>query len=72
MGLVKTKEDGVLGWIQTFSLLAFFLGIGACAIGLWIIGLVTCFISVILYFLLYAQMQFLDERDRARKNKPSK
>ena len=72
MGLVKTREDGVLGWIQAFSLLAFFLGVAACAIGFWIMGLAVCFISGFLYFMLYSLMQNLDERDRDRKNKPPK
>ena len=81
MGLVRTREDGVLGWIQAFSLLAFFLGVAACAIGFWIMGLAVCFISGFLYFMLYSLMQNLDERDRAkekeerdraRKNEPPK
>ena len=72
MGKVTTREDGPLGWIQTFSLLAFFLVVAACAIGFWIIGLAVCFISGFLFPMLYSLITNLDEKDRAKDNKPPK
>ena len=61
---VKDRKNGFFGWLQAFCLLAFFLGIAACSIGFWIIGVATCFISGCLNLLCYAQMSWLEEKDR--------
>ena len=63
----KSAFDGPLVWIQTFSLLTFFLGIAVCWIGLWISGLAICVIGVIVYLALYSLMDELDEKAKAKK-----
>ena len=55
-----------MGWLQTFCLIFFFVGVGLCHLGLWISGLAICFICFFLYFILYELITYLDAKDRAR------
>ena len=70
MGIRKTRVDGLLGWLQTFCLIFFFVGVGLCHLRLWISGLAICFICFFLYVILYEQITYLDAKDakdRARE-----
>ena len=68
----KDRNEGFFGWLQTISLLGFIVGALALYFGLFLFGIAAMWICGCLYFLCYAQILWLQDKDREAQRQDSK